>query len=121
MIRDVSLDEIKTKIEEYIEAETPSAAVKVILLKEFKLNNDFTIEVPIGNKVEISMMQNIESQLLSFLRKSLKNTKINIQYNIEESQKITKPYTGAEILQSMIDRNPSLKKLKDDLGLDPDF
>ena len=85
------------------------------------MKDDYSIDLPIGNKVEISMMQNVEPELMTFLRHNLQNTKLKIEYKVLEIEKVHKPYTGTEILQAMIDRNPALQKLKDDLGLDPDF
>ncbi len=67
------------------------------------------------------MLQNVEAELLAFLRQGLQNTRLNLEYKVVEAEKVYKPYTGAEILQDMIKRNPALQKLKDDLGLDPDF
>lgn len=95
-------------------------SVKNILKRPFELDGA-NIVFPISNKVETSMMQNHEVEILDFLRKNLKNSLIQLVYQFSESQEERKPYTSSEIFAVMAKKNPSLLKLKDELGLDTEF
>ncbi|MBU2916174.1 MULTISPECIES: hypothetical protein [Reichenbachiella] len=59
--------------------------------------------------------------MLEFLRKELKNSMIQVSYKFSENQEDRKPYTSTEIFAVMAKKNPSLLKLRDDLGLDTEF
>lgn len=46
---------------------------------------------------------------------------IQVSYKFSENQEDRKPYTSTEIFAVMAKKNPSLLKLRDDLGLDTEF
>lgn len=95
-------------------------SVKNILKRPFELNGEDII-FPISNKVETSMIQNQEVEILDFLRKTLKNSLIKLVYQFSENQEERKPYTSSEIFAVMAKKNPHILKLKDELGLDTEF
>ncbi|PIB35039.1 hypothetical protein BFP72_06335 [Reichenbachiella sp. 5M10] len=79
------------------------------------------MEFPISNRVESSMVQNIEVQMLEYLRTELRNSMIQIGYKFSDKVEDRKPYTSTEIYAAMARKNPTLHKLRDALGLDTEF
>ncbi|MEO9806130.1 MAG: hypothetical protein ABJF04_22915 [Reichenbachiella sp.] len=74
----------------------------------------------ITNSVEIAMIENIEVELLGFLRLELKNSAIAFNYEISEDTEERRPYTSEEKFKAMAKKNPALLKLADEFGLDTD-
>ncbi|MEO9853225.1 MAG: hypothetical protein ABJH72_01555 [Reichenbachiella sp.] len=74
----------------------------------------------ITNSVEIAMIENIEVELLGFLRLELKNSAIAFNYEISEDTGERRPYTSEEKFKAMAKKNPALLKLADEFGLDTD-
>jgi DNA polymerase-3 subunit gamma/tau len=61
----------------------------------------------------------LKPDLLMFLRKELKNDNISIETMLIKSDKDSgKPYTQEEKFDFMSEKNPNLKILKQQLGLD---
>ncbi|WP_109829988.1 hypothetical protein [Reichenbachiella versicolor] len=109
-------------LEDYIEKFKPLPTIKIVLSKKGELLPDNKIELKIFNKIEVDTMKSVEPEILEFLRKKLRNTAIGFSYRIVESDSSErKPYTSSEIFEVMVKKNPSLLKLKNILGLDPDF
>lgn len=67
------------------------------------------------------MVQSAEQGLLNHLRKTLRNSLIHITYKISENQEERRPYTSTEIFAAMARKNPTLLKLRDELGLDTEY
>lgn len=66
------------------------------------------------------MIENIEVELLGFLRKKLKNSSIAFDYQINEDKEERRPYTSEEKFKAMAKKNPALLKLAEEFGLDTD-
>ncbi len=82
------------------------------------LIDDITIEMGVDNLVQQDNIFEQKPQILSFLRKNLNNYAINFQVRIKENRKVQKAYLPAEKFQKMVDKNPDLERLKNDLDLD---
>lgn len=78
------------------------------------------IQLTITNSVEIAMIENVEVELLGFLRGELKNSSIAFDYRITEDTEARRPYTAEEKFKAMAKKNPALLKLADEFGLDTD-
>ncbi|MEO9966617.1 MAG: hypothetical protein ABJF11_12545 [Reichenbachiella sp.] len=70
--------------------------------------------------MEIAMIENIEVELLGFLRTTLKNSGVAFSYDITEDAEERRPYTSEEKFKAMAKKNPALIKLADEFGLDTD-
>ncbi|UXP31258.1 hypothetical protein N6H18_12955 [Reichenbachiella agarivorans] len=116
----VTKEAIGITIRNYIDKFNPSVSVKNILNKPFVLN-DLTIEFPISNKVETSMIQKNEVEMLEFFRKELRNSMIQVGYKYSDNPEERRPYTSTEIFAAMAKKNPNVFKLRDQLGLDTEF
>ncbi|MEA3478182.1 MAG: DNA polymerase III subunit gamma/tau, partial [Bacteroidota bacterium] len=56
-----------------------------------------------------------------FLRGELKNFKLRLETTIPENKEESKAYFPEEIYQKMAEKNPNLKKLKDQLDMEIDY
>lgn len=66
------------------------------------------------------MVENIEVELLGYLRSQLQNSGISFSYNITADTEERKPYTSEEKFKAMAKKNPALLKLAEEFGLDTD-
>ncbi len=86
-----------------------------------RLIDELRIEVVFLNNAQlIDFKQKIKISLLASLKESLKNYSLEIIELIqgEEYQPNTKHYTDTDKLKHMIEKNPSLQKLRQEFNLD---
>jgi predicted ribosome quality control (RQC) complex YloA/Tae2 family protein len=79
------------------------------------------IELKTKSSLEKEILDRFEADLLMHLRKSLKNSTVQIQLTLDETKESTKLYTSRDKLQHMIGQNQDLKLLQEALGLDYEF
>lgn len=85
-----------------------------------ELKENYIVEFKTDNKVLAADRNNI-MQLQAFLKKELKNSKLSLKVIILEKDESKKAYTDLEKYQKMIERNPNIKSLKEQLDLEIDF
>jgi len=66
-------------------------------------------------------VERLESELMLYLRKTLKNGQIKLKVTIKEQEAKDKLYTDRDKFEFMVQKNKDLQKLKDILGLDLEF
>lgn len=93
----------------------------MVLNNPRKLLPDHVIELTLKNQVEINLLGQKEQELIVFLRHHLKNDHLILKPIINADAQQSKPYTNAEIFNEMASKNPTLIKLRDELGLDTDY
>ncbi|MFN2395011.1 MAG: DNA polymerase III subunit gamma/tau [Bacteroidales bacterium] len=76
------------------------------------------IELDVDNLVLKDNIFELKPEILSFLRKHLNNYAVNLDVKIVEVPKIQKAYLPAEKYKKMVEKNPNIDKLKNDLDLD---
>jgi len=86
-----------------------------VLMEEFRI--DFSID----NRLLEEELNEKKGELLGYLKKELNNYKITLQTRISEADKNFKPYTDKEKFEKMAEKNPALRKLKDELDLEIEF
>jgi DNA polymerase-3 subunit gamma/tau len=59
--------------------------------------------------------------MTTFLRNKLGNNTIQVIGDLKESTEKKVVYTNREKFEHLAEKNPTLKQLKERLGLDPDF
>jgi DNA polymerase-3 subunit gamma/tau len=72
--------------------------------------------------VQETMINNMKSEIVTFIREKLKNNSIILTAELmkpDETKKMI--YTNREKLEHLMEKNPLLKELKDRLSLDTDF
>lgn len=93
----------------------------MILRKKPVLKENHVLEISVKNGVEINVFKKLEEEIVSYLRKELRNSKILISHVLAEKVEEENLYTDMDKFNDMAKRNPVLLKLKDRLGLDPDY
>ena len=79
------------------------------------------ITIPLTNPVEEPLLQNIRTQLTAYLRDKLNNNRISVIGLMQEFETKKVAYTNKEKFDHLAEKNPSLRELKERLGLDTDF
>jgi len=85
------------------------------------LLEDYRINFSIDNKLLEEELNQIKSDLLMYLHRELNNDRITLLTRISDMQKDSKPYTDKEKFDKMAEKNPSLRKLKEELDLEIEF
>jgi hypothetical protein len=92
-----------------------------MLSQPFELRGNLVV-VSLLSPVHETMLNNIKSDLTSFIRERLKNNTIQVSGELISSDQQKKViYTNREKFDYLAEKNPVLKELKDRLGLDTDF
>jgi DNA polymerase-3 subunit gamma/tau len=85
------------------------------------LKEDYVIELTLDNKVQDKEIGDRKLDILSFLRKELNNYSIQLQTVINKNPDAAKPFTPQEKFKKMAEKNPAIKKLKNEFDLEIDF
>lgn len=82
------------------------------------LQNRDTFEVVVNNPVQERRLLDDAENIMSVLRKNLKNSKIrmNIRVSVDNEKKLG--FTALEKYNLMVEQNETLKRLKDEFGLE---
>ncbi len=83
---------------------------------ELKENAQLFLEL--DNSIQNDLVNSIKPQLVSFLRRELKNSKIELVTKVTEKVKNKIIYTDTDKFEAMAKKNPSLIKLKQNFNLD---
>jgi len=82
------------------------------------LKEDYELVLEIENSVQDDLVNSIKPELVSWLRKQLKNSDIRLNTKITQKTKGRIIYTDSEKYAEMIKKNPKLALLRKKLGLD---
>lgn len=80
--------------------------------------NAKTFEIVVNNPMQEQRLTESRIDILTTLRHNLKNTQIEMQIRISEDNEKKQAFTPAEKFNLMMSENESLKKLKDEFGLE---
>jgi hypothetical protein len=116
----VRKDKLQKAWDEFAEQRKNQAGEYHILKREFELN-DNKITIPLTNPVEEPLLQSIRTQLTAYLRDKLNNNTISVIGVMQEFETKKVAYTNKEKFDHLAEKNPSLRELKERLGLDTDF
>lgn len=94
--------------------------IVALLNQEFELA-DNVVMIKCTNDVFTIIFDEIKSELLTYLRKTLHNSAIKLDIKTMEADKTKMIYTNREKFELLREKHPLLNKLKDKLGLDTDF
>jgi len=87
--------------------------------KDPKLEENYTISFVIDNNLQEEKINEIRNELLSFLKKELKNSAIDLKLIVTEIEEDTnKLYTSEDKFKHMLSKNENLGKLKQEFNLD---
>lgn len=82
---------------------------------------DNRVIITLLNPVQETMLNNIKSELTTFLRENLRNTTILVTGELNETDDKKMMYTSRDKFEFLLEKNPILRELKERLGLDTDF
>jgi len=91
-----------------------------LLIQPFEIKEN-NIIIQLLSTVQESMLNNFKSDLITHLRENLKNNSILVVGELREQEEKQMLYTPRDKFEYLLEKNPVLKKLRDRLGLDPDF
>jgi len=80
-----------------------------------------TIDFTVDNKIQKKELEERLTEFLPMLRQRLNNFQLQLNIKVNEQQAGQKAYTPQEKFLQMAEKNPELKKMKDQLGLEIDF
>ena len=80
--------------------------------------SDTLFEVTVNTEINKQYLDENIKSILDWLRDKLDNDFIEMKILISETVVNRKPFTSNEIFQEMVEQNPALKKLTDELGLE---
>ena len=110
--------ELKEKWMGYVNQLDDKPNLKSTLLKIPKIENGYQLILQIDNSVQENNVKNIQPELVSWLRKELKNSNINLITKIEENKEGRIIYTDDEKYKEMVKKNPSLALFRKKFNLD---
>lgn len=116
----LQLEEAWTNYAETIKGRLPNFYSTLTKRKPL-LQNDFTVELTIDNKVQEDELNDKKQEMMGFLRTRLKNDLIQLRTVVSANSTEQKPYTPSEKYKQLAGKNPELIKFKDQLGLEIDF
>ncbi|MCK3683301.1 hypothetical protein [Maribellus sp. YY47] len=93
-------------------------SIKATLSAVPKILEDFSLLLEIDNRIQDEMLAEIRPELVSYLRKELRNSNINLKTVITEIKREKIIYSDVERYQAMASKNPNLALLKQTLNLD---
>jgi DNA polymerase-3 subunit gamma/tau len=96
-------------------------AEKLVLGRDLSKLEGNEISILLGSQLEINILEKFEQDLIQYLRKELENDLILLGKSVKEQMEGQKLYTSQDKYDFMVKENPSLKKLKEKLGLDFEY
>jgi len=94
----------------------PNLQSTLARVPELRDNSELLLEI--DNSIQDNLINSIKPELLSFLRRELRNSKIELIIEVTESIKNKIIYTDNDKFDEMVKKNPSLAKLKQKFNLD---
>jgi len=83
-----------------------------------ELLDHFNIRITVENSVQQDQLRMLKPEIIGFLIDRLKNTKIDVVIELVQTSNEGKLFTDEQKLQAMINKNPSLQKMKAIFNLD---
>ncbi|MBX2946293.1 MAG: hypothetical protein KF725_10710 [Cyclobacteriaceae bacterium] len=104
----------------YAESRKMYKAEYQLLTQEIEIRES-TVVLHLHNPVQETLLNDIKSDLMQFVRERLNNFTIQITGELKSSDSKKVIYTNREKFEHLAEKNPNLILLRDRLGLDPDF
>ena len=111
-------EDLKIKWEEFLIRLEERPNLKSTLSNVPEINEDFQLLLEIDNRIQDDLISTIKPELISWLRKELHNSKIQLVTKITDKVKGRLIYTDSEKFEEMVKKNPELDLLKQKFKLD---
>jgi DNA polymerase-3 subunit gamma/tau len=100
------------------EVEGSSIVYAAMITRPPLLKENFQVELSVDNLSQAEELMDRRTDIHSYLRKSLNNGGVEVSFRVEKDQKKRKAYTDEEKFNKMLESNPTLLRLKNELSLD---
>ncbi|MGV8095125.1 MAG: hypothetical protein AB2L24_25005 [Mangrovibacterium sp.] len=111
-------EQLEVKWLEYLDHLQDRPNLKATLSRMPEITDGFKLKLKIENSLQNEEIGKIKPDLISWLRKELKNTNIELITEIVILEIETKPYSEAEKLAEMIKKNSNISMLRQKFNLD---
>lgn len=111
-------EQLKEKWEVFVKTFDNRPNLQSTLSNVPELGENFQLLLGIDNSVQEDLINSVKPELVSFLRKALKNSKIQLVTHISRLEKEKIIYTDQEKYMEMLKKNPKLELLKQKFNLD---
>ncbi|MFW6275349.1 MAG: hypothetical protein ACOC2M_01795 [bacterium] len=115
---DFTAEKMKEKWELFLERLESRPNLKATLSRTPELKDNYQLYLEIENTVQENLINSVKPELVSFLRKELRNSQINLTLQITKKAKGKIIYTDSEKFDELVKKNPSLQVLKQKFKLD---
>lgn len=115
---DFSAADLEEKWKLFIEKLDDRPSLKSTLSNLPEIKEGYELYLEIENTVQEDALNTIKPELVSWLRKELKNSKISLTTKITEKKRGRIIYTDEEKYTEMLKKNPNLALLKQKFNLD---
>ncbi len=103
-----------------LQREKKSSLFSTLNSANHRLSSDLVITIDINNSNQEEQINAIKSDFLSYLRETLKNSNLSLEYNRLDAPKAT--FTDNKtVFKELTKENQSLEKFRKMFGLDIDF
>ncbi|HRY33310.1 MAG TPA: DNA polymerase III subunit gamma/tau [Bacteroidales bacterium] len=92
-----------------------------LLKRKPVLSDDCQLTFTVDSRHQEEQLTARKTEMVHYLRKSLRNGKIGLQIQLTSESRDDKPYTAVDKYRKMVSNNPSLQYLKDQLDLDLEY
>lgn len=93
---------------------------EVTLTRDIRLSGT-TINLNLDNDLQKQTLEEMKVDLLTYLRRIFSEPSLQIESQVFQDDTVRRPYTPIEKFNSMAEKNPYLRDLQQQLGLDVDF
>lgn len=118
LFEEFTLEQLNDRWKEYLTTLDDRPNMKSTLSRTPILKDDGTLLLMIDNHVQEELIRSIKPQLVSWLRRELKNSSIDLFIEINDTGTQKFAYTDGEKLEEMLKKNPDLAILKQRFNLD---
>lgn len=115
---DFTKEDLELKWKEFLTRLDDRPNLQATLSVVPKLNENSQLYLEIDNSIQKDVIETIKPELVAFLRKELKNSKIELHTKVSNEIKNRIIYTDNDKFDEMAKKNPSLKILKQKFNLD---
>lgn len=111
-------EQLKEKWNAFLPRLNDRPSLKATLTTLPEIQEDYTLVLAIESRIQDELLVTVKPELISWLRKELRNSKINLKTVITEIKREKMFYSDIEKFQEMASKNPNLALLKKSLNLD---
>ena len=111
-------EQLEEKWKEFLPRLNDRPSLKATLSILPTIQEDWTLLLEVDNRIQDELLVNIKPELVSYLRKELHNSKINLKTVVSDIKREKVIYSDIEKYQEMAKKNPNLALLKRTLNLD---